>query len=395
MALSCDLASLTAASRCFNCLSATEKEALKVYFMAQTLKAAGGPDLTDLNVRNQASACLACEPDFVLDSIETATWQNLAINMGSILPTSISDLRKLVRCAPCGEQKTTRAAFITLLCRLLGISNPLRETDAWAVRVVLNGGPVPSQNTLNAANTFLNSISSLRSRIYHLNFIAPDSIIAMRTPLIKTIGFDPWLPKIIGAGFAETIGPNGWRGAADAANGIVYDTGVNPSSISSFNISNGGISIYIAANGLTDSPIIAAGAGAGATGIEIAAAYPVASSFLQLYDAGTVLTPINTCGGGCGGFYMGVRTAVNRNNLYSARSNFAWQSFSTSAGNNTTLPPSITIAFGGHNTGLGFNLCPHFPFSFFAIHDGFSSADGQTLFNAVQALRVALGGGFL
>jgi hypothetical protein len=34
-------------------------------------------------------------------------------------------------------------------------------------------------------------------------------------------------------------------------------------------------------------------------------------------------------------------------------------------------------------------------FSYFGWHDGFSSADGQTLFNAVQALRTAWGGGYL
>jgi hypothetical protein len=114
----CNLNTLTAAAKCFNCLSATEKEALKVYFMAAALKAAGGTDYTNINTRNQAAACLGCEPDFVLDSMEVAIWQNLAVNFGASLPTSISALRALIRCTPCGEQKTTRAAFTLLLCQL-------------------------------------------------------------------------------------------------------------------------------------------------------------------------------------------------------------------------------------------------------------------------------------
>ena len=114
----CDLSTLTSAAKCFNCLSATEKEALKVYFMAQAVKLAGGSDLTNQNTRNQAAACLACEPDFVLDSMEVAIWQSLAQQFGATLPTTISGLRALIRCTPCGEQKTTRAAFTLLLCQL-------------------------------------------------------------------------------------------------------------------------------------------------------------------------------------------------------------------------------------------------------------------------------------
>lgn len=114
----CNLSTLTSAAKCFNCLSLTEKEALKVQFMALALKAAGGPDLTNINTRNQAAACLGCEPDFVLDSMEVAIWQNLAQSFGVSLPTSISALRALIRCVPCGEQKTMRAAYTLLLCQL-------------------------------------------------------------------------------------------------------------------------------------------------------------------------------------------------------------------------------------------------------------------------------------
>lgn len=117
-ALNCDLTSLRTASKCFDCLSSTVKQALKTRFMAEALKAMGGTDYTNVNVRNQAAACFTCEPDFALESMELAIWQNLASGKGASLPTTINGLRALVSCTPCGEQKSTRAAQILLLCQL-------------------------------------------------------------------------------------------------------------------------------------------------------------------------------------------------------------------------------------------------------------------------------------
>lgn len=119
----CNLNTLTTAAKCFNCLSATEKEALKVTFMAAALKSGGGDDLTNINTRNKAAACLACEPDFMLDSMEVAVWKSLAEVFGATFPTSISDIRALIRCVPCGEQKTMRAAYLLLLCQLSQVSH--------------------------------------------------------------------------------------------------------------------------------------------------------------------------------------------------------------------------------------------------------------------------------
>lgn len=118
MALGCDVTSLRNASKCFDCLSSTVKQALKTHFMAAALKAMGGTDYTNGNVRRKAAACLGCEPDFALESMELAIWQALANAKGAALPTTINGLRALASCTPCGEQKTNRAAQILLLCLL-------------------------------------------------------------------------------------------------------------------------------------------------------------------------------------------------------------------------------------------------------------------------------------
>lgn len=118
----CDLNSLATQAKCFNCLSLTEKEALKVWFMAQALKAFGGTDLTNTATRNQAVQCLGCEPDFVQDSMEVAIWQKLASLAGASVDLPIATLRQKINCVPCGEQKTTRTAWLYLLCQLTFIS---------------------------------------------------------------------------------------------------------------------------------------------------------------------------------------------------------------------------------------------------------------------------------
>jgi len=118
----CDINSLAASAKCFNCLSLTEKEALKVYFMAQALKSFGGTDLTNQGTRNTAVACLACEPDFVLDSFEVAVWQKLASLAGASVDLPINQLRANINCNPCGQTKLNRASWLRLLCELALIS---------------------------------------------------------------------------------------------------------------------------------------------------------------------------------------------------------------------------------------------------------------------------------
>jgi len=114
----CNLSTLQSAAKCFNCLSSTEKQALKTRFMAELLKASARVDYTDVRTLKTASACFECEPDFVLESMELAIWKSLAESLGASLPTAIADIRNLINCASCGEQKWQRAAQVFLLCQI-------------------------------------------------------------------------------------------------------------------------------------------------------------------------------------------------------------------------------------------------------------------------------------
>lgn len=310
--------------------------------------------------------------------------------------------------AYCAGTMSTAQAIETLLCAngyhgfcrfdairgLLAVcsSSPLIGALDWAARVVQNGGAAPSGATITAIQTFLTSIASIRSKIYHLNVIAPDSIIAMRTPLIRDFGYGVWVPVTVGTGAPEILNTGGWQSYVDASNGTLYDIGVNPSLIPSFNIGNGGMSLY--------EPEAVVPSFQFQLGGSITAAVPRFQMGIdgplilgQIYDTGSKLQIVH--GGAAGGFLMCSRTAINVLTAYFANSGNAWASVGSSAVANSALPPNLNMASGGvFVVGSGYFLANQ-RLSFMAVHDGLSSAEGQILFNAVQALRTSFGGGFI
>jgi len=115
----CSLNSLTTQSKCFNCLSRSEKAMAINYFLALALKSFGGQDLTNLNTLRSFVACYACESTFVLDSFDVAVAQNLAITAGANANITIAQLRAAIKCRTCApDPKSTKAAETVLRCKL-------------------------------------------------------------------------------------------------------------------------------------------------------------------------------------------------------------------------------------------------------------------------------------
>ena len=113
----CDIDSLSKNSKCMDCLSLTEKNALKLYFMAQGLKAIGGVDYSNINTLLSASACLKCESSFRLDSFETYIWQQAATASGANTgKLTIAQMRNAIRCFCGRDGKALWAAYVFLLC---------------------------------------------------------------------------------------------------------------------------------------------------------------------------------------------------------------------------------------------------------------------------------------
>ena len=117
----CTLNTLVAAAKCFDCLSQTEKKALKAFFLSQALKALGGADFTNVNTRRKQLAGFNSLSDFRIESMDLVVAQRLANNAGAgaLVNVPIAQLRQQIKCSPCGDTFTT---FITeimwLQCQL-------------------------------------------------------------------------------------------------------------------------------------------------------------------------------------------------------------------------------------------------------------------------------------
>lgn len=118
MSVSCDRASLEQSGKCFNCLSKSEKKIFEIWLWAQLLKQLTGTDLTNVDTLSRTVACLKCEPDFMLDSFETAIARDAAVTAGAIADQTINQLRAAIKCWMCLDPKTVRAAHTYLLCQL-------------------------------------------------------------------------------------------------------------------------------------------------------------------------------------------------------------------------------------------------------------------------------------
>jgi hypothetical protein len=115
----CDLSSMIAAAKCFDCLNAIQKRALRAHFLALALQGYGGADLRSLSVRNDAVDCIACLPDFRIESVLVAIDQKRASSAGASVDLSIDQLLASARCASQGTQdKLNRAAIAYLRCSL-------------------------------------------------------------------------------------------------------------------------------------------------------------------------------------------------------------------------------------------------------------------------------------
>lgn len=93
MATPATLQTLITGSKCFNCLSSSERQAALVVFLALALKAAGGTDYTNVNTLRSASSCMNCPPNSELESFDVEIAQTLANNLGASANLTIAQLK--------------------------------------------------------------------------------------------------------------------------------------------------------------------------------------------------------------------------------------------------------------------------------------------------------------
>jgi hypothetical protein len=253
--------------------------------------------------------------------------------------------------------------------------------------VRINGGGTPSLATQNALTTFANALQS--ANIAPLMSIimpfAPDSLIAALTPLWKAnSGTDPWTNHNFVAG---DLTVNGLKPDGSTK---YLDSGAIPNVIWPYNSGlYAGMSVYtntFVANGSDFGSL--AGGNNFFIGNETPGPY--------FYDnvgrvSGAALT-------GFVGFYSASRTSASRVDLYCANSTLAFQNLASNTANigQSGSPGTLSMfGVGGVNNGGVYGGNSDHRVSFIACHQGLTSAQTQALYNAVQALRQAFGGGYV
>lgn len=273
-------------------------------------------------------------------------------------------------------------------------ATPLKVYGAvsdWAARVVTNGGAAVSTASVSAANTFYRSLDAagtVLAKIKALNFVAPDSVMAALTPLIKTFGQDPWKDQ---TGGTTHFGVSS-NGIIATAASIALATGVIPSTCFA-STSTGGLSCYCTVTTAADGSAVDIG-----SNISNAQTCQLYTNFNSAFAAGQIY---NNTTGSCGmapqgtGFYCANVTGAAAAAIYYGSSATGFITGGTIATGGGTRPTVQIYGMGLNANGATTGTTQIRRYSFFAIHDGFTSTEAQAFYNAVQALRVAFGGGFV
>lgn len=279
---------------------------------------------------------------------------------------------------------------------VLSVSGLDAATTDWVNRVIANGGASPSNTTISAADNLVVALKAagIWTKMRHVNIIAPDSMIALRTPFLKTLGGND--PYVIDGVMTSTLNNTGF--VINQAVNSSFDPGINLFSQWTDGTYNFGISCYFIASGTPNSCICGC----------LDGGPPGAQLMMQILGGGVSrlygldgTTPIQVYQNPAQlAFYCGNKVASNNMRLYFATSVLAWQltNNGTNATNDTFSFPNTKFricAMGNKAAGGAGQNHSDDKFSFFALHTALSSAEGQALFNAVQTYRQAIGGGFI
>lgn len=260
----------------------------------------------------------------------------------------------------------------------------------WARRVVKNGGARPSQNTIDAAGVFYNALvtAGIHTKIKVLNFIAPDNLIAAQTPFIVGTGLDPWTNMNFVSG---DLTVNGLKGDGTSK---YLKTGFLGSTFGAGNY-KAGLTAYCFDAPYGNNTLIGAIDASAPNRLFRLAAYQNGTAFSAWNGndgQGAVLRTDAFCGYICGNV-----TASNARAIYEASGAVAHNTLDSASGSSggTDGGPVVQLyAWAYNNNGTAQEFARN-RMSFLAIHEGLSSSESSNLFNAVQALRVSLGGGYI
>jgi hypothetical protein len=271
--------------------------------------------------------------------------------------------------------------------------------NTWSAQVVSNGGATPAAGTVSAANTFWDGLitDGIADKMYMVNMIAPDSIIAAKTPLYQVSGSTTMWTNVSGGSTTRNVA------AGDlTSNGLVnvygawgLNTGITPSSIWGSG-PTGGVSYYVYANSIYSSTVM--GLNGGAANVNHAFWCAGGNTLLEYqwnsqddgYVSVTATNQVNS-------FWSHNRTSNSVLRCDGANSSTGFVNYDTHNGsNNIKAPPTTgTMGFGCVLVAAGTSTeNMRGTLSFGACHAGLTSTEANNLYNRVQTLRTSLGGGY-
>jgi len=270
------------------------------------------------------------------------------------------------------------------------ISGAIHATASdWAARVVTNGGAAVSDNTLAAVSNFCGALdaAAIRSLMIAVNVFASDNLIASITPLIKDLGNDPWTNTNFVAADLTIQGLKGNGSNKYLDSGVVANAAFS-------GVTEGGLSLY---NTFATIPT---------TQSEMAGGTSTSANILleSRSGANTIFNCFATGNGQVSGatnlpfglgFTSGNRTTASAASIYTANSSIAFSEIVTSALTNPQSPQAFSIAVFAANFSNVISRYSGKRLSFAAIHHGLTSAQCENLYNAVQQMRQAFGGGWI
>lgn len=260
----------------------------------------------------------------------------------------------------------------------------------WSNRVATNGGGAVSMATLKAVSQWyaaINGAGTILAKIKSCILITPGSIIEAVTPIVKTFGTDPW-----GHTGSLELTVNGLRSMA--LNNYV-SSGCIPSACFA-STSTGGLTAYVVATTTSDSAAVDIGCTSDAS--HYCALYSNFYINPNQYAVGDMYNNTNNffSNASPGKGFFSANVVGGTGQMYFGNAGGGLVALGASRpGAAGTLPTFQIYAMGLNSSGAIAGTTTVRRYSHFCIHDGFTLAEETVYFNATQALRVKLGGGYV
>lgn len=262
------------------------------------------------------------------------------------------------------------------------------EVLDYAARVATNGGAALSANTLAALDRFTKALyqAGIRSAMRAVLTVVPDNLTAAITPFIKNTGNDPWTNTGGFVGADLTVNGLIGNGAKYLKTGIICNT-LWPAGTTTI---EGGYTIYnmTAANAATAE----LGALSGGGNNYMVYADAAGAGNCNCYYGANLINPNNSLFTGMVSFN---KLPGPTTDLYRASSTVAFSTLlhSTPVGVGTGCTQEL-YAWANNNNGAVASQSSR-RLSFIAVHNGLNYGEAFSFYNAIQNLRIALGGGFV